>query len=100
MSSPFFSIIIPVYNVALYLKNCLKSLQDQTYNDFESILIDDGSTDGSETICDSISSEDHRIKVIHKANKGVASARNSGIKIASGKYKPMSFAEKALTAMN
>lgn len=80
------SIIIPVYNVNPYLHDCLKSVMNQTYKNLEILLIDDGSTDGSAEICDEYAKKDLRIKVIHKANGGVSSARNVGIDNTSGKY--------------
>ncbi len=86
MSTPFFSIIIPVYNVKKYLEKCVQSVISQSFDDFEIILIDDGSTDGSEKFCDVLLQRDDRIKVIHKKNEGVAIARNTGIKKARGKY--------------
>lgn len=78
------SVIIPVYNVAEYLDQCLESVCAQTYRNLEIILIDDGSTDGSGGLCDKWASRDKRIKVIHKENGGVSSARNEGLKAASG----------------
>lgn len=86
MTTPFFSIIIPVYNVAGYLEKSISSIKNQSFSDFECILIDDGSTDGSEKLCDKISLSDSRITVIHKENEGVAVARNTGITKANGKY--------------
>lgn len=83
---PAISIIIPVYNVAPYLRECLDSIQEQTFKDFEAILIDDGSTDGSGQICDWYASKYKRFKVIHKNNGGVSSARNMGLDMAQGEY--------------
>ncbi|KGP76772.1 hypothetical protein JT05_02885, partial [Desulfosporosinus sp. Tol-M] len=83
---PKISIILPVYNVAPYLRECLDSIQEQTYKDFETILIDDGSTDGSGQICDWYDSKYKRFKVIHKSNGGVSSARNMGLDMAQGEY--------------
>lgn len=80
------SIIIPVYNVSQYLNECIQSIVNQSYKDFECILIDDGSSDGSETICDQWEQKDSRIKVIHQSNQGVSKARNRGIAEAQGKY--------------
>ena len=80
------SVIVPVYNVEKYLKRCLDSIIDQTYSNIEIILIDDGSTDNSGTICDRYTKNDKRIIVIHKENGGLSSARNAGIEIATGKY--------------
>lgn len=80
------SVIIPVYNVAHYLDECVRSVTEQTYREWECILVDDGSTDGSGMICDEWGKRDERIRVIHKNNGGVASARNRGIKEAKGEY--------------
>lgn len=80
------SIIIPVYNVELYLDRCIESVVRQTYHNLEIILVDDGSTDSSGERCDVWRKKDSRIKVIHKENGGVSSARNVGLKIASGEY--------------
>ncbi len=83
---PIISIIVPVYNVEEYLPSCLKSIQNQTFTDFECILINDGSTDESGEICDIICQKDNRFKVIHQKNKGYQTARNTGLNIANGKY--------------
>lgn len=80
------SVIVPVYNVEKYLPRCIESILGQTYTDIELILIDDGSADKSGAICDMFASKDKRILVIHKANGGVSSARNEGLKKCSGKY--------------
>lgn len=80
------SIIVPVYNVEKYLKECIESLLHQTYKNLEIILVDDGSMDQSGKICDEYSRKDKRIKVIHKENEGLGYARNSGLKIATGKF--------------
>ena len=80
------SIIIPVYNVEQYLERCVESVLNQTLSDLEIILIDDGSTDNCSLICDQYVERDNRIKVIHKHNGGLASARNAGLKIATGVY--------------
>lgn len=80
------SIIVPVYNVISYLKKCVDSICAQTYSNLEIILIDDGSTDGSELLCDQLAQQDARIKVIHKQNGGQSSARNAGMQIATGEY--------------
>lgn len=80
------SIILPIYNNEKYLERCVLSIVNQTYKNIEIILIDDGSTDKSRNICDKYSSIDSRIRVIHKTNAGVSSARNCGIDIANGKY--------------
>lgn len=82
----FFSVIVPVYKVEEYLPDCIKSVLSQTFSDFELILVDDGSPDACPEICDSYEQKDARIKVIHKPNGGLASARRAGIKIACGEY--------------
>lgn len=78
------SVIIPVYNVEKYLPRCIKSVLDQTYQDLEVILVDDGTKDNSGIMCDEYATKDNRISVIHKENGGLSSARNSGIEIATG----------------
>lgn len=83
---PDVSVIVPIYKSENTLHRCIDSLIIQTYSDFELILVDDGSPDNSGTICDECSVKDNRIKVIHKNNGGVSSARNAGIDIALGKY--------------
>lgn len=84
--NPLVSIIITVYNVKKYIIQCIKSVTEQTYRSIEIIVVDDGSNDGSETICDQWGFRDKRIKVIHQRNQGVSGARNAGIEKASGKY--------------
>lgn len=85
------SVIVPVYNVASYLPQCLESILNQDYEDLQVILIDDGSTDDSGGICDRFAARDSRIQVIHQKNGGAASAKNAGLRAASGKY--LSFAD-------
>lgn len=80
------SIIVPIYNVEEYLESCIESILNQTFKSFELILVDDGSTDKSGEICDKYEEIDSRIKVIHKNNGGLSSARNAGLDIACGKY--------------
>ena len=80
------SIIVPVYNVKPYLNRCVDSIIKQTYKNIEILLIDDGSTDGSSELCDKLSDIDSRIKVIHKKNGGLSSARNRGLLEMNGKY--------------
>ena len=80
------SVIIPVYNVEKCLSHCLESLKRQSYNDFEALLIDDGSTDDSRTICDDYCQKDNRFHVIHKKNEGIAAARNDGMDLAKGEF--------------
>lgn len=78
------SIIVPIYNVEKYIADCIKSLINQTYSDLEIILVDDGSTDNSSNICDEYAAKDSRVKVIHKKNGGLVSARKMGILVATG----------------
>lgn len=80
------SIIIPIYNVEKYVTKCIQSACDQTYYNIEIILVDDESKDNSGKIADSFSRKDGRIKVIHKKNGGVSSARNNGIDASTGDY--------------
>ena len=82
----FFSVIVPVYKVEKYLRNCIDSVLNQTFSDFELILVDDGSPDMCGKICDEYKEKDSRIKVVHKTNGGLASARRAGIKCAEGEY--------------
>lgn len=81
-----FSIVVPVYNVEMYLHRCIDSILNQTYTKFEVILIDDGSTDSSGGICDEYEKQFSQIRVIHSKNNGVSVARNIGIKEAKGKW--------------
>lgn len=80
------SIIVPVYNVEPYLHRCVDSILNQTFEDFELILVDDGSPDNCPAICDEYELKDSRVKVIHKINGGLSDARNAGIEIAQGDY--------------
>ena len=80
------SIIVPIYNAQKYLNRCIDSILSQSYDNFELILINDGSTDGSKDICENYSSKDSRIKLINKINEGVSAARNIGLDIAEGEY--------------
>lgn len=80
------SIIIPVYNVQTYLRECLDSILQQTYKNFEVILVDDGSNDDSPNLCEEYAQKDSRFIAIHKENGGVASARNKGLQVAKGEY--------------
>ncbi|MGL5150605.1 MAG: glycosyltransferase family 2 protein [Clostridium sp.] len=84
--NPKISIIVPVYKVELYLEKCIDSILNQTFKDFELILVDDGSPDRCGEICDEYAKKDNRIKVIHKENGGLSSARNAGLDIAKGEY--------------
>ena len=85
-SEPLFSIIIPVYNTFEYLPRCIDSILGQDFTDFELILVDDGSSDGSEKLCDDYLSRDDRVRCIHQQNAGVSSARNAGLASARGRF--------------
>ena len=84
--STTFSIIVPIYKVEKYLNKCIDSILNQTYQDFELILVDDGSPDNCPQICDEYAEKDKRVRVIHKNNAGLVAARNTGIKAAKGEY--------------
>ena len=80
------SVIIPVFNVELFLQSCLESVKAQTLKDFEAILVDDGSSDSSGAICDAYARADNRFRVVHQPNQGVSAARNRGLDLAKGDY--------------
>ena len=80
------SVIVPVYKVEYYIRECIDSILAQTYPDFELILVDDGSPDGCGRICDDYAKRDNRIKVVHKVNGGLTSARNAGLEVAKGEW--------------
>lgn len=82
----YFSIIVPVYRVEAYLETCVDSILSQSFYDFELILVDDGSPDRCPAICDSYAARDARVRVLHKQNGGLVSARQAGIRMATGKY--------------
>ena len=86
MNKPFFTLITPVYNIERLISKTIDSALEQTFSDWEMILIDDGSPDNAGNICDEYSRRDSRIKVIHKANAGLAAARNTGIDASNGEY--------------
>lgn len=86
METSKISIIVPVYNTVDCLERCVSSLTGQTYQNLEILLIDDGSTDGSEVLCDELAKTDKRIQVYHKKNGGASSARNQGLRMARGEY--------------
>ncbi|MDR1613956.1 MAG: glycosyltransferase [Campylobacteraceae bacterium] len=86
VKQPLISVIVPIYNVEIYLKKCLDSIISQTYKNLEIILIDDGSPDNCGKICDEYALKDKRIKVIHKKNGGLSDARNAGLDAAKGEY--------------
>ena len=80
------SIIVPIYNVEKYLRECVDSILNQTFTDFELILVDDGSPDGCPQICDAYAEQDNRVRVIHQKNDGLSAARNAGIEAARGNW--------------
>ena len=81
-----FSVVVPIYNVEDFLEQCIESVLNQTYTNFELILVDDGATDQSGRICDDYAKKDDRIVVIHKKNGGLVSAREAGVMVAKGQY--------------
>lgn len=83
---PLLSVIVPIYNTEKYLEKCIKSIVNQSYKDIEIILVDDGSTDGSKSVCNKFVKEDNRIKYVYKENEGEIFARGTGLDYASGKY--------------
>ena len=83
---PILSVIVPIYNTKEQLPRCIDSILSQSFSDFELLLIDDGSTDGSGTVCDAYSSKDNRVRVFHKENGGVSSARNVGLENVNGQW--------------
>lgn len=85
-NKPTISVIVPVYNVEKYLEECVESVLSQTFTDYELLLIDDGSTDSSGNLCDQIAKRDTRVRVFHKSNGGISSARNKGMDEAEGDW--------------
>lgn len=85
-NNPSVSVIVPIYNVEIYLKRCVDSILSQTLRDIEVILVDDGSPDNCGTICDDYAKKDTRVHVLHKENGGISDARNLGLKYAKGEY--------------
>ena len=85
-NSPKISVIVPVYNSEQYLPKCIDSILSQTFTDFELILVNDGSKDGSGDICDQYAQKDNRVRVFHKENGGVSTARNKGVELSEGKW--------------
>lgn len=84
--APLISVVIAIYNVEKYLGDCLNSVVGQTYKNLDIILVDDGSTDSSGSLCDSTSLQDNRVRVLHKKNGGLSDARNAGVSMANGRY--------------
>ena len=83
---PKISVIVPVYKVEAYLQECVDSILAQTFEDFELILVDDGSPDNCGAICDAYAGKDSRVKVIHQENQGLSGARNTGIEASKGEF--------------
>ena len=81
-----FSVIVPIYKVEKYIRECIESVMNQTYSNWELILVDDGSPDKCPEICDEYAVKDNRVIVCHKENAGLPAARNSGIKLVTGDY--------------
>lgn len=86
MKKNVISVIVPIFNISKYLDKCIESILNQSYSDLEIILVDDGSSDNSGSICDYYATMDKRIRVIHKENGGLVSARKAGLEIATGEY--------------
>lgn len=84
--NPFFSVVIPVYNAEKYINRCVESILQQSYENFEVVLVDDGSADRSMEICEELGQKDTRVSLFHQKNQGVSAARNKGISMAEGKY--------------
>ena len=80
------SVIVPVYNVETYLEECLDSIQNQTYTDFEVLLVNDGSTDGSQAICEYYCQTDKRFRLMNQTNQGQSVARNNGVTASTGEF--------------
>ncbi|WEV59329.1 glycosyltransferase [Bifidobacterium sp. ESL0728] len=86
ITDPLVSVVVPVYNVEKYLKLCLRGIREQSYRNLEILLVDDGSTDASDAICDYFATIDKRIRVIHQTNQGLSAARNNGTKLCRGDW--------------
>lgn len=86
MNEDLVSVVIPAYNAEKYILECIHSILNQSYVNFEIVIVDDGSVDSTATICQKIAQEDTRIKYFYQQNAGVTNARKKGVKLASGKY--------------
>ena len=84
--APFFSVVIPVYNAEKYINKCVESILQQSFENFEVVLVDDGSVDRSMKICEDLAKKDDRVSSVHQKNQGVSAARNKGISMAKGRY--------------
>lgn len=91
------SVIIPVYNVKQSLRRCFESVAQQNYSSLDIILVDDGSTDGSEKLCDELAKQDKRVRVIHQKNQGLSAARNAGLAVMRGEYVTFVDSDDAVT---
>ena len=91
------SIIVPVYNARRYLHRCVASILEQSLQDLQLILVDDGSADGSGTLCDEFAAKDSRVTVLHQKNAGVSAARNAGLAVAKGEFVGFVDADDAIT---
>lgn len=100
MNAPLLSVIVPVYNVRPYLQECVDSILGQTYKNLELILVDDGSNDGSESLCDDIAKADSRVVVVHQCNSGQAAARNAALDICKGEYLSFIDSDDAIAPSN
>ena len=86
MRSPLISVILPIYNIEAYLDRCMEAVLDQTYENLEILMVDDGSPDGCPAMCDAYALKDPRVKALHKENGGLSDARNYGIAHSTGEY--------------
>lgn len=86
MGKPEISVVVPVYNPGAYFADCVESILAQTFKNFELLLVDDGSTDGSSQACDEFAARDSRVRVIHKANEGISATRRRGVQEAKGEW--------------
>ena len=86
IQAPLISVIVPIYKVESYLRECVDSILDQTHRNLEVILVDDGSPDACPAICDEYAARDARVRVIHKTNGGLSDARNAGLDVARGEW--------------
>lgn len=98
MGKPEISVVVPVYNPGAYFADCVESILAQTFNNFELLLVDDGSTDGSSQACDDYAARDSRVRVIHKANEGISATRRRGVQEARGEWVAFADADDTMTA--
>ena len=86
MNRPLISVVLPIYNIEAYLDRCMEAVLNQTYDNLEILMVDDGSPDGCGAMCDRYAREDSRVKALHKENGGLSDARNYGIAHSTGEY--------------